>query len=194
MRHQSKPQLRSSRNKLGGASRVLFFFLVVVVAFLAVEIIFFFKSANNLGKGKVEFITPSSDNQKQKTAVSANVNDRRKSTLFKDWLLNVFEAAGKIPTEAMQVVSFRMFDLRRRMGNVEGPPPFFYPVEETLHSATYIVANEIPVLISWMKDLHRAQKEKTTANCLDVGSNGGFFSLMSRSAGCRTLAVDAQPW
>ena len=27
-----------------------------------------------------------------------------------------------------------------------------------------------------------------------VGSNGGFFSLLSRKLGCKTVAVDAQPW
>jgi hypothetical protein len=190
MRHQSKPQLRSSRSQYGGVPRVLLLFVVAVVAFLAIEIIFFFQSANTLkGKQGGEFI---SDVQKQRTAGSTN--DRRKSTLYKDWLLNVFHAAGRLPTADQQVVSFRMFDLRQSLGKVAGPPPFFYPVEDTLHSAMYIVANEIPVLMSWMKDLHRAQAERKTANCLDVGSNGGFFSLMSRSAGCRTLAVDAQPW
>jgi hypothetical protein len=171
---------------------VLLLFLAAVVAFLAIEIIFFFQSANTLKQGG-EFIA-SSDVQKQRTAGSVSTNDRRKSTLYKDWLLNVFHAAGRLPTADQQVVSFRMFDLRQSLGKVAGPPPFFYPVEDTLHSAMYIVANEIPVLMSWMKDLHRAQAQKKTANCLDVGSNGGFFSLMSRSAGCRTLAVDAQPW
>jgi hypothetical protein len=195
MLNQSKPQLqlRSSRNKHGGAWRLLVLFLVAVVAFLVYEIISFHQSENTLlasksrNPGKVEF---SSDNQKQMTV---STDDRRSSTLYKDWLLNVFQAAGRLPTNE-QVVSFRMFDLRRSLRHVKGPPPFFYPVEETLHSALYIVENEIPVLMSWMKDLQRAQAEKTTANCLDVGSNGGFFSLMSRSAGCRTLAVDAQPW
>lgn len=32
-----------------------------------------------------------------------------------------------------------------------------------------------------------------TCYVADVGSNGGFFTLLSRAIGCRVLAVDAQP-
>lgn len=121
--------------------------------------------------------------------------DSRKSKLYDGWLENIYAAAGQVQRPDERIVSFRLFDLSTTLKKVKAPPPFFYPIEETLHSATYIVGNEKNVLDGWMAALRKAQADKTTAaNCLDVGSNGGFFSLMSRSAGCRTLAVDAQPW
>jgi FkbM family methyltransferase len=109
------------------------------------------------------------------------------------------------PQELMSSLSFKFFDMSR--GNL-GPAKFFYPVEESLHSAAYIVKHETKTLKIWGSVLLdepdrsglRALDSKALAVpsrqkvCLDVGSNGGFFTLYSRALGCKTLAVDAQPW
>jgi FkbM family methyltransferase len=45
-----------------------------------------------------------------------------------------------------------------------------------------------------VKSIESAKQLTGKCNTLDVGSNGGFFSLLSRSLDCNVLAVDAQPW
>ena len=74
------------------------------------------------------------------------------------------------------------------------PVSFFFAVEETLHSATYIRDNEAEN-VRWWKSRLQEQKRKSGGACLvvDVGSNGGYYSLLSRSMGCRVLSIDAQP-
>jgi len=74
------------------------------------------------------------------------------------------------------------------------PVSFFFAVEETLHSATYIRDNEAEN-VRWWKSRLQEQKRKSGGPCLvvDVGSNGGYYSLLSRSMGCRVLSIDAQP-
>jgi FkbM family methyltransferase len=71
---------------------------------------------------------------------------------------------------------------------------FWFAVEETLHSATYIRDNEIEN-VKWWKSRIQEQKVRSGGPCLvvDVGSNGGYYSLLSRSMGCKVLAIDAQP-
>lgn len=71
---------------------------------------------------------------------------------------------------------------------------FWYPVDETLHSANYIMNNERSEVAWWVKSIGDAKRRHGRCNALDVGSNGGFFSLLSRSLDCNVLAVDAQPW
>ena len=74
-----------------------------------------------------------------------------------------------------------------------------------MHSARYIAKNELNTLRVWAKALlggrHRIDNHRwepyapgAQKNCLDVGSNGGFFSMLSLALGCNTMAVDAQPW
>jgi FkbM family methyltransferase len=73
--------------------------------------------------------------------------------------------------------------------------PFWYSVEDTFHSADYIVKQELPALKWWSGSIKEEKSKRgDTINCLDVGSNGGFYSLVSRSMGCNVMAVDAQPW
>lgn len=71
---------------------------------------------------------------------------------------------------------------------------FWYPVEETLHSANYIMTQEILEVKWWINTLEKTKKALGKCNVLDIGSNGGFFSLLSRRLDCNVLAVDAQPW
>lgn len=73
-----------------------------------------------------------------------------------------------------------------------GATSFWYAVEDTLHSAEYIGLHEKLNTKYWIGAL-RAAPSNETCYVLDVGSNGGFFSLLSRSLGCNVLAVDAQP-
>jgi FkbM family methyltransferase len=85
-----------------------------------------------------------------------------------------------------------------------GPSRFFYPIEQSLHSAEYILKFEVRTLRTWGSVLLGSKglrskvleepKSRRQKVCLDVGSNGGFFTLYSRSLGCKTMAVDAQPW
>jgi FkbM family methyltransferase len=79
---------------------------------------------------------------------------------------------------------------------------FLYAINDTLHSAAYIVSEEVSYVEEWMNYLQEAQDLRRKAHptgelskprCLDVGSNGGFYSMVSRSMGCSVLAVDAQP-
>lgn len=54
---------------------------------------------------------------------------------------------------------------------------------------------ESAALEFWIKKLYKAKSENSNNKiyCLDVGSNGGFYSLLSRSLGCSVMAIDAQP-
>jgi len=70
---------------------------------------------------------------------------------------------------------------------------FWYSVEDTLHSAEYIQQYESSV-VSDMIRIIKSSTSNEKCNFIDIGSNGGFFSLLGRSLGCRTIAVDAQPW
>lgn len=72
---------------------------------------------------------------------------------------------------------------------------FFYAVEDTLHSADFIVKHEAANVGVWARSVQRAVGADGSGPCfaLDVGSNGGYFSLLARALGCNVLAVDAQP-
>jgi FkbM family methyltransferase len=93
---------------------------------------------------------------------------------------------------ASETISFKIMKMK-------APEPgldyrFWYPVEDTLHSAAYIIDNEQAEVKWWVRSIESVKRLKGRCNALDVGSNGGFFSLLSRSLGCNVLAVDAQPW
>jgi len=100
-------------------------------------------------------------------------------------------------------VSFQMFLIQDFAGTeFANKGGFWYSVEDTLHSAMYITQNEQPHVSWWVRALTRLQDQQKhnpsdpdkPVYCLDVGSNGGFYSLLSRSLGCSVLAVDGQPW
>jgi hypothetical protein len=74
------------------------------------------------------------------------------------------------------------------------PTSFWFAVDEVHGSATYI--RDIESLnVAWWQERVRSAKSARGGACtaLDVGSNGGYFSILSRALGCRVLAVDAQP-
>jgi hypothetical protein len=98
-------------------------------------------------------------------------------------------------------ISFIKFNFEiMRPNSIELAPAtnFWYSYEDTYHSAAYIVTNEKQAVNFWRTKLDKSMKNNMKNNinsyCLDIGSNGGFYSLLSRSVGCVTLAVDTQPW
>jgi FkbM family methyltransferase len=70
---------------------------------------------------------------------------------------------------------------------------FWVAMENSFHSVDFILQHE-QANIGWWQDTIRAAKTKQGGRCraLDVGSNAGFFSLISRAMGCEVLAIDAQ--
>lgn len=61
-----------------------------------------------------------------------------------------------------------------------------------LHSAEFIVNYEQPITSFWQGVINNYPAAEP-CYVLDIGSNGGFFTLLSRAMGCRVMAVDAQP-
>lgn len=98
----------------------------------------------------------------------------------------------KLVLEASDSISFHKMKFFVPEVGIEAR--FWYPVEETLHSANYIITQEIVEVRWWVSTIQRTKKTSGKCNVLDIGSNGGFFSLISRSLDCNVLAVDAQPW
>jgi hypothetical protein len=82
-----------------------------------------------------------------------------KSQLFPTWLQNVIKQAPK----QKDTISFQLFDLSRN-SVPEPPPPFFYAIEDTLHSAKFVVENEMHVVKSWFTDLRQAQRTNQENN------------------------------
>ena len=82
-------------------------------------------------------------------------------------------------------ISFQRF-------TVEGVS-FLFAVQDTLHSADYVIRYEMNNVFFWGKGIKKALARKEDCYVADVGSNGGFYSLLSRTLGCRALSVDAQP-
>lgn len=109
-------------------------------------------------------------------------------------------------------VSFQKFMIGDYLGEggAHKDSSFWYSVEDTLHSAEYIDKHERGPASFWattligLQEQQQQQQQKQEEEgggpegkplfCLDVGSNGGFYSLLSRSLGCSVLAVDGQPW
>jgi len=74
-----------------------------------------------------------------------------------------------------------------------GDTTFWYAVEDTLQSDIYILEHEQRALKFWIKALVKYKKQSIQPYCLDIGANGGFYSLASRSLGCSVLTIDARP-
>ena len=70
---------------------------------------------------------------------------------------------------------------------------FWFAVEDTLHSATYIESQEAQNVAFWQSALREGRDATGRCFAVDVGANGGFFSLLARADGCDVLAIDAQP-
>jgi FkbM family methyltransferase len=92
--------------------------------------------------------------------------------------------------EASRTISFEEFVVTQLSKQTTH---FWFPVEETLHSARYIELNERPVIQFWGSVIDKRKRESLPCHVLDIGSNGGYFSLFSRAMGCNVMAVDAQP-
>lgn len=117
----------------------------------------------------------------------------RSSHLLPKWADSIKEAS--LRGSSTKDISFQLYDLRSMMGEELSPPPFFYAVEDTLHSAKNVMDTERFVMFEWMNQVRKIQQQRRARppHCLDIGSNGGFYALMARAGGCRTMAVDAQP-
>jgi FkbM family methyltransferase len=114
----------------------------------------------------------------QERIVTKEITVRMKPQLHPNWADLVLSASSS--------TSFTRFEVSKAR--------FWYAVEDTLHSAKYILNQEMEEVKWWIAAILETQKQRVSCNVLDVGSNGGFFSLLSRSLDCNVLAVDAQPW
>jgi FkbM family methyltransferase len=69
---------------------------------------------------------------------------------------------------------------------------FWYAVEDVLHSALFVVKHEHAMAVR----IHLAMlaQVSTHSGCivLDLGCNGGYYTLSALAIGCRVIAVDAQ--
>lgn len=74
----------------------------------------------------------------------------------------------------------------RRLKTIAGNP-FFYAQEDVWHAADYILKHET-VARTWMESFMREG-----CRMIDIGCNGGYYTLAALANGCRVLAVDAQP-
>ena len=117
------------------------------------------------------------------------------SSTSKELIEHSVTSWAKTLTKASEETDTRRISFELITAPFPDPPvSFFFAVEETLHSATYIRDNEAEN-VRWWKSRLQEQKRKSGGTCLvlDVGSNGGYYSLLSRSMGCRVLSIDAQP-
>lgn len=105
------------------------------------------------------------------------------SQLMPDWSSVVYRGS-------QERISFKKFTQKFKSLRAN----FWYSVEETLHSAEYIQTQEGQVVGTWLGKIEERKSLGKSCNVLDIGSNGGYFSLLSRSVGCNVMAVDAQPW
>jgi FkbM family methyltransferase len=74
-----------------------------------------------------------------------------------------------------------------------GGVPFWVAVENSLDTIQWVLNLERGNVDWWAGAVHAAKAKHGRCRALDVGSNSGFYSLLSRSMGCSVLAVDAQP-
>lgn len=148
------------------------------------------------------------ENIKEKEIITNN--DNKFNNLYPDWNRNILNDNINnkknlesdenifIKNDHISFIKFKFDTLSE--GSIELAPStnFWYSFEDTYHSAAYIVSNEKKAVEFWRKNLHISMKKNLKNNlnsyCLDIGSNGGFYSLLSRSVGCVTMAVDTQPW
>jgi FkbM family methyltransferase len=75
-----------------------------------------------------------------------------------------------------------------------GTGGFWVAREDAGHASDEVLNVELQLVDFFLARL-KAAKARDGGRCraLDVGSNGGFFSLLSRAMGCEVLAIDAQP-
>ena len=72
-------------------------------------------------------------------------------------------------------------------------PPFWMAVDDVKHSAEYVLQLEKGGVANALRAAKAGLAARGSCRVLDLGSNGGFYSLLTRSLGCTVLAVDAQP-
>lgn len=111
--------------------------------------------------------------------------------LHEDWSKSILSASERISFKKFTVNYAGNSNSQWDPGHVAS---FWFAVEETLHSADYIQSQESNVVAFWATVANERVNRHQHCNVLDIGSNGGYFSLLSRSIGCNVLAVDAQPW
>jgi FkbM family methyltransferase len=80
---------------------------------------------------------------------------------------------------------------RRSVPEVCSECEFFYAEQDVGHSASFIEQFEVLFRRQLATSLYD-QREKG-CGLIDIGSNGGYYSLMAASIGCATIALDAQP-
>ena len=75
-----------------------------------------------------------------------------------------------------------------------GTGGFWVAVEDAGHASDAVLKEEMSVAAFFAGALAAARaRDGGACRALDVGSNGGFFSLLARAAGCEVIAIDAQP-
>ena len=115
---------------------------------------------------------------------SRSSENKKSDNLHPNWSNLILHASNKITFQIMKV-SLPDINLNIR---------FWYPVEETLHSANYIQSNELVDVSYWIQTIQSTREALGSCNVMDIGSNGGYFTLLSRSINCNVIAVDPQPW
>ena len=76
--------------------------------------------------------------------------------------------------------------------NQEGSQ-FWIAMENSFHSVEFILQHELSNVAWWIRVVKAANEKQGHCRVLDVGSNAGFYALLSRSIGCEVIAIDAQP-
>ena len=87
--------------------------------------------------------------------------------LFPSWEKDI-SAAGKISFKSFNLFK-HVFNERAQSGVKEEDLRFWYSIEETLHSARYIVNQEVIVLRFWINELLKERTEKGTCVVVDIG-------------------------
>jgi len=74
-----------------------------------------------------------------------------------------------------------------------GEVSFWFPADDVWHAVDFIRQNEASNVQYWADAIAVRQRTGRSCYIADVGSNGGYYSMLSRALGCAVLAVDAQP-
>ena len=99
------------------------------------------------------------------------------------WATELLNASGWRNTER---VSFQLIS--------QPPiPPFWFAVEDTWHSASFILTHESHHLTWIARRMTSQLNADQRCFVVDIGSNGGFYALAARTLGCSVFAIDAQP-
>lgn len=94
------------------------------------------------------------------------------------WITNLITIPGK-------TITFRKFTLKNNLN-------FYFPEESVMHSAEHIIKNEVDI-INYFFETVRAVSKPKPCYIVDVGTNGGFYTLLGRTLGCYVFGIDAQP-